>query len=114
MLSKDLCCIVTSSRQESQLFKNRMEMNGEEFRFLANFVSEDIMLEFFGYQSSKTAFDSLSYSGGVADMANGGQTSNIGEQDEIRLISTTTNSNTAKSTKNWISKYAAWANDNWS
>ena len=86
-----------------------MEMNGEEFSFLADFVSEDIML---GYQSSKTVSDSLSYSGGVADMANGGQTSNISDQDEIRLMSKNTNPNTAKSTKNWISKYAVWAIDN--
>ena len=50
-----------------------MKKNGEEFSFLADFVSEDIMLESFGYQSSKTASDSLSYSGGVADVAIGGQ-----------------------------------------
>ena len=79
-----------------------MEKNGEEFSFLADYVSEDIMLEFFGYlqqQLSKMVSDSFSYSGGVADMASGGQTSSIGEQDEIRLISRNTNSNTAKSTK---------------
>ena len=75
-------------------------MNREEFSFLADFVSEDIMLEFFGYQSNKTASDLFSYSEDVADMACRGQTSNIGEQDEIRLISKNTNPNTAKSTKN--------------
>ena len=50
-----------------------MEMNREEFSFLADLVSEDIMLESFGYQSSKTASDLFSYSGGVADVVNGGQ-----------------------------------------
>ena len=81
MLSNSLNCIVTSS-QESQLFKNSMDKNGEEFSFMADFVSKDTMHRILMYQqqeSSKMASDSFSYSGDVADLASRGQTSSIGE-----------------------------------
>ena len=64
-----------------------MEMKGEELSFLANFVSEDIMTEFFGYQqqqASKTLSDSRSHGGGMADMVNEIHSSNIGEQSNTK------------------------------
>ena len=90
-----------------------METNGDNFGFLADFVSEEIMQEFFGYQqqqASGTASESNPYGGGVAEMASGGHSSSIVEIE--RLIGKNNNPNTAKSTKNWISKYAKWAADN--
>ena len=62
-----------SNEQSSRdlLFQNSIEMNGAKFSFLADFVSEDMIPEFFGYQQqrvSETASDSCSYGGGVAEM----------------------------------------------
>ena len=52
-----------------------METNKDYFSFLADFVSEEIKQEFFGYQQQQStgmASESNSYSGGVAETASGG------------------------------------------
>ena len=86
------------AQQRSALHSNQQssrqllikQQYGEEFSFLTDFVSEDIMLEFFGYQPqqvSETMSDSYLYGGGMAEIASGGHSSSIGQQsnDELRL-----------------------------
>ena len=115
MLAQQRSALHSNQQSIVKTLKSSMVKNEEEFSFLADFVSEDIMLEFFGYQPqqvSKTVSNSDSYGGGVAEIVSGGgHSSSIGEQsnDEIRLIGKNTN---PKSTKNWISKFAKWADDN--
>ena len=54
-------------------------MKGEDFSFLADFVSEDTVTIFFGYQQqemSETVSDSCSYGGAVAEMVSENHSSN--------------------------------------
>ena len=63
-------------------------MKGEEFSFLADFVSEDIVTIFFRYQQqqvSETASDLCSYGEAVAEMVCENHSSNIGEQSSKEL-----------------------------
>ena len=95
-----------------------MEINGEDSRFLADFLSAEIMADFFDCPPQRANSDS--YGEGVANIpstvtSSEGPCSTASDQssDEIqRLISKNTNCNTAKSTKNWVNKYAKWAADN--
>ena len=98
-----------------------MEVDGEDYSFLADFLSAEIMADFFDcppQRANKTGSDS--YGEGVANTpsivtSSEGPCSTASDQSnsEIqRLISKNTNCNTAKSTKNWVNKYAKWAADN--
>ena len=100
-----------------------MEIDGEDYSFLANFLSAEMMADFFDFphqRASETAASSNVE--GVANMptasasaseASPSSTVSVKSNDEIqRLINKNTNCNTAKSTKNWVSKYSKWAADN--
>ena len=93
-----------------------MEVDGEDYSFLANFLSAEIMADFFDcrlQQASEMGSDS--FGEGVANIPSTASTSSEATasdqtSDEIhRLICKNTNSNTAK---NWVGKYAKWAADN--
>ena len=93
-----------------------MEIDGEDYTFLANFLSAEIMADFFDFPQQRASemaassnAEGVATAEGVANMptasasaseASPSSTVSVKSNDEIqRLINKNTNCNTAKSTK---------------
>ena len=92
-----------------------LNIGGEDFSFLAGFVSEGI-LDFLFAGNQENASSSMAVEG-VANSnsspPSGAESAAVEQGGEIqRLLQKNTNMNTAKSTKNWISKFSKWAIEN--
>ena len=90
-----------------------------DFSSLAGFVNEEIFDFLFTEQQEDASNSTTSMaSGPVEGVANSSSSPTScsvisDERDEIqRLLQKNTNANTAKSTKNWVSKFSKWAIEN--
>ena len=96
-----------------------VQVDREDYSFLADFLSAEIIAECFYYppqRANETVVDSGGE--GVANMPNTSdglfsiQPGPIERTQIQRLISRNVNSNTDKSTKNWVNKLTKWAAEN--